>query len=152
LQTYNHRGHIIDQHYDNNPQFWAEVQKVYDALGTDGMSSDETDDETTPEGLKKVRRVAKVWLSEGVSLLWEHVEQYHHGRERQRQGNRPYARIFMPKHSSNARAICSLPKNYYNSLWWTSLISVDQHDLEAKEEVTLPDGNMYVIPHSCLRP
>ena len=145
-QTYHRRGNIIDKYYDGNPTFWAEVQKVYDDLGADGMSSDETDAERTPEGLKRVRRVAKVWLSEGVSSMWEQVEKYHydHDRAREGPGNRPYGRIFAPNNTSNSKAIPGLPKNYYNPLWWTSLIAVDQCHLGAEEEVALPDCNVYV--------
>ena len=42
------------------PIFWGQVQQVYDLLGPGGMSSNETDDECGPTGIKMVRRVARV--------------------------------------------------------------------------------------------
>lgn len=144
LQTYYRRGRIIDEYFDNNPIFWGQVQQVYDLLGPDGMSSDETDDELGPNGIKTVTRVARVWLSGAVSSMWDQIEHYHHDREGPKQGNRAFGRTFAPKNTSESKALCDLPKNYYNSLWWTSLISVDQHHLTPADEVPLPDLTMYV--------
>jgi hypothetical protein len=106
------------------------------------MSSDETDDERAPDGLKRVRRVARVWLSEEVSAMWEQVELYHHDRRGPKQGNKAFGRAFAPKSSSNSKAIRGLPRNYYNSLWWTSLIPVDQHSLAPETDIVLPDSTV----------
>jgi hypothetical protein len=144
LQTYYRRGRIIDKYFDNNPIFWGQVQQVYDLLGPDGMSSDETDNELGPNGLKTVTRVARVWLSGAVSSMWDQIEHYHHDREGPKQGNRAFGRTFAPKNTSDSKALCGLPRNYYNSLWWTSLIPVDQHCLTPVDEVPLPDLTMYV--------
>jgi hypothetical protein len=108
------------------------------------MSSDETDAECGPDGTKVVRRIARVWLSEAISSMWDQIENYHHDREGPKQGNKAFGRIFAPKNSSDSKAIHGLPRNYYNSLWWTSLISVNQHHLMAEEEVALPDLTVYV--------
>ena len=144
LQTYYRRGRIIDKYFDNNPIFWGQVQQVYDLLRPDGMSSDETDNELGPNGLKTVTRVARVWLSGAVSSMWDQIEHYHHDREGPKQGNRAFGRTFAPKNTSDSKALCGLPRNYYNSLWWTSLIPVDQHCLTPVDEVPLPDLTMYV--------
>lgn len=143
-QTYYRRGAIIDKYFDSNPAFWGQVQVIYDALGVDGMSSDETETERAPDGLKKVRRVAKVWLSGTVSAMWENIESYHHHRLEPRKGNRAFGRICAPKNSSTAKAVRGLPRNLYNPLWWTSLILVDQQHMEPMEEVALPDCSVYV--------
>ena len=108
------------------------------------MSSDETDAECRPDGIKMVRRVTRVWLSEGVLSMWNQIEHYHHDREGPKQGNRAFGCTFVPKNSSDSKAICSLPRNYYNSLWWASLIPVDQHHLMPGDEVALPDFTVYV--------
>jgi hypothetical protein len=109
------------------------------------MSSDETDAECTPDGLKRVRRVARVWLSEDISSMWERVERFHLDRAGPRQGNKAFGRIFAPKSGNDAKAIRCLPRNYYSPLWWTSLISVDQHRLSPGDDVALPDCNGYVL-------
>ena len=108
------------------------------------MSSDETDEERAPDGLKKVRRVARIWLADEVSAMWEQVELYNHNREGPRQGNKPFGSIFIPKNTSYSKPIRGLPRNYYNPLWWTFLIPVDQHDLAPEDEVALPDCVAYV--------
>lgn len=153
LQTHDRRGRIIDRYFDTNPSFWGQVQAVYDALGRDGMSSDETDTERTSDGPKKVRRVARVWLSNPVSAMWEKVESYHYDHAGPKAGNKAFERISAPTNSSTARAICGLPKNYYDPVWWTSLIPVDQQLLEPRDEVALPDCSVYVAHpnfYSCL--
>jgi hypothetical protein len=108
------------------------------------MSSDETDDECGPTGVKTVRRVAKVWLSGTISSMWNQIENYHHDREGPKQGNKAFGRTFAPKNSNDSKAVSCLPRNYYNSLWWASLISVDQHHLTPGDEIALPDFTMYV--------
>jgi hypothetical protein len=143
-QTYYRRGRIIDEYFDNNPVFWGQVQQVYDILGPDGMSSDETDDELGPNGVKTVTRVVRVWLSGAVSSMWDQIEHYHHDREGPKQGNKAFGRTFAPKNTSDSKALCGLPRNYYNSLWWTSLISADQHRLALVDEVPLPAFTLYV--------
>lgn len=108
------------------------------------MSSDETDDERGPHDVKMVRRVARVWLSEAISSMWERIESYHHDQEGPSQGNKAFGRNFAPRSSSSSTAIQFLPRNYYNSLWWVSLISVDRNDLKPGDEVALPDLTAYV--------
>jgi hypothetical protein len=108
------------------------------------MSSDETDAECGPDGIKKVRRISRIWLSKEISSMWDQIEKYHHDREGPKQGNRAFGRIFAPKNSSNSKAVPGLPKNYYNSLWWASRIGIDQHRLMAVDEIGLPDFTVYV--------
>jgi hypothetical protein len=108
------------------------------------MSSDETDDERGPHGVKRVRRVARVWLSEAISSMWEQIKSYYHDREGPAQGNKAFGRNFVPRSSSSSEAIQFLPRNYYNSLWWVSLISVDRNNLKPGDEVALPDLTAYV--------
>jgi hypothetical protein len=113
------------------------------------MSSDETD---TSDGHKQVRRVSRIWVSDAVSSMWQQIETYHHERARLRAGNRPYKRISEARSSSESDAIRSLPRNFYNPLWWTSLVEVDQHNLAMMEEIPLPDTTMYVVfwfSHPC---
>jgi len=76
--------------------------------------------------------------------MWDQIENYHHDQEGPKQGNNTFGQTFAPKNGSNSKAICGLPRNYYNPLWWTSQILVDQHYLMPKDEVTLPDSTLYI--------
>lgn len=65
-----------------------------DLLGSDGMSSDETDDEAIQGVIKAVRRVRKAWLSEEVTEVWRKVEAYHWSQSqgKSKRGNKPFTR------------------------------------------------------------
>jgi hypothetical protein len=106
------------------------------------MSSNETDDECGPTGIKTVRCVAKVWLSRTISSMWNQIENYHQDQEGPKQGNKAFGHTFALKNSSDSKAVSCEPRNYYNSLWWALLISVDQHHLMPGDEIALPDFTM----------
>jgi hypothetical protein len=104
---------IIDKYFDTNPAFWSEVQHIYDALGAQGMSSDETDSEASTPDRKVVRRVALIWLAEDVSLMWSTMETFHlrmSGTQPHR-GNSAFLRLHPSKHSREGRVVPGLPKN-----------------------------------------
>lgn len=137
----------IDLYFKENPIFWAEVQRLLESLGDKGMSSDETDSEASRSGYKVVRRVPLPWLCDEVPMLWKEVEAFHIARQahRPRRSNKPIPRIFEAFHrSSTCHAVAGLPKNFYNSIWWTSLHDGQQLFMEPKGPTELPDRAQYV--------
>lgn len=138
---------IIDKYFDTDPTLWSEVQLVYDALGAQGMSSDETDSDASAPNQKVVRRVALVWLAEDVSKMWSKVEAFHLkmvGNQPHR-GNSALLRLHAPKHSREDRIVPGLPKNYYDTIWWTSLYEARQAPIHPLEEKSLPSCEQCVF-------
>lgn len=112
------------------------------------MSSDETDDETIQGVIKAVRRVRKAWLSEEVAEIWREVEAYHRSRSqgKSKRGNKPFARNPVPgaNRQSYNRVKPGLPQNYYDPVWWQSIIDSDKLSMKPLPSRPLPDLNMYV--------
>lgn len=131
---------IIDKYFDTNPAFWSEVQHVYNKLGAQGMSSDETDLETSTPDRKVVRRVSLVWLAEEISTMWSKLEAFHLKMTgvQPHKGNSAFLRLSAPKHFREDRVVPGLPKNYYSSIWWTSLYEARQARVRALEAKSLP--------------
>ena len=76
IQTYQRREWIIEQYCDHNPSFWDEVESILELLGYGGMSSDETETETSRTSVKQVHRRDKVWCDASLARMWEAVEEY----------------------------------------------------------------------------
>jgi len=140
-QTRQRRAMIIDQHFDGNPEFWTEVQDLLESLGSDGMSSDESDQEGP---VKKLRRVRKGWVSEEVSGIWRVIECYHRDqtKDMSTRGNSALERDFTSRCTSFNAVKAGLPRNYYDGLWWQSLIVNDQLMLQPKSLQNLPKVNL----------
>lgn len=130
----------MERHFEENPQFWFEVEKTLQSLGEDGMSSDETDEEESSSA-KVIRRVRLPWVAMEISTLWRRVEMYNTSRQATTlsRGNKPHARRFDSNRNSSRSAVAELPRNYYDPLWWHQLHPSDRVYLGAKAESGIPD-------------
>jgi hypothetical protein len=137
VQTYKRRGNVAEQHYNDNPTVWTVVERIRLALGTGGMSSDETDTES-PESYRQVRRVTKIWVGEELSRMWEAVEKVGM-RDPIKTGNTALPRLYLA-HTANNRSHPprGLPSNFYNELWLSSLHANEKDMLGATEPFPVP--------------
>lgn len=121
------------------------MENLLEALGQDGMSSDETDEEESSSS-KIVRRVRLPWVAMEVSQLWKHVESHHTTNQATLvlRGNKPHVRRFESARHSTRPAVANLPKNFYDTLWWHQLRSSERARLQAKEDMAIPDSEQYV--------
>jgi hypothetical protein len=127
LQTYARRRKIYEVNHkgagenDDNERTWDGVGLLLDALGTRGMSDDETDNESehpNPDRrFKTPRRIDTGFLTPEIADIWAAVETYPCSAQISR-GNRSY------KRNSNARTtnwkrtpISGLPVNFYHPDW-----------------------------------
>ena len=111
------------------------MKGIHETLGQAGMSSDETETEGRGIVPKTLRRVAKVWLSEEVSQMWEAVETI--GRPTPyKVGNAPLRRFFAASSTgrSKPRAVRGLPCNFYSNLWWKGLTEAQRHAVKRSEQ------------------
>jgi hypothetical protein len=115
------------------------------ALGIDGMSSDETDQEASRGVVKTVRRVRKAWLAPEIADIWRTIETYHDVRTtgKHKRGNKAYLRTFMTNKDSFNRVKVHLPQNYYNRTWWIGLIPNDQAMVGPQDDRPLPNVSRY---------
>jgi hypothetical protein len=143
LQLYSIRKDIIYKYLDNNPDLWAAIARISLRLGTDGVSSDETDEDI---GVKSVRRIRKGWLSQDISNVWRVVEAYHQERTKgeNRRGNKPLLRDPVSLHNSFHLPVKGLPRNYYDDIWYQSLTPSELRALHARASDVLPDVDWYV--------
>ena len=154
-QTLARRKKIIKYHIRNgtDPAFWEAMGELLDALGLEGMSSDETENEAPAPGAvyartrKLVRRKAKRWLNADIALLWQDVEtSWDLLPEKLKRGNPPYPRIPEARALSaldltkaqHAGAVKNLPINWYDSTYWILLTSQGQQSVSSMEAKPLP--------------
>ena len=122
-QTYFRRRKIYDVNRaaGENDEAWDGVGLLLDALGTRGMSDDETDNESgrsNPDRrFKTLRRIDTGFLTPEIADIWTAVETYPSS-ARISCGNRSYRRNPKAKIVSRNRApIPGLPANFYNPEW-----------------------------------
>ena len=79
-QTYARRRKIYKLNFKDNDKAWEAVGLLLDALGTRGMSDDETDNESEPPNpdrrFKTVRRIDTGFLAPEIADIWAAVETY----------------------------------------------------------------------------
>lgn len=149
LQTFHRRIQMGEDLKPENPKAWRAYIDVVDMVGAAGMSSDETETEASRDNLKVVRRHEKNWRSPDLSRFFESVDQKHKPRAR---GNKPYRRLPSKgdREPTDSKAVSGLPINFYRATWYWSLHHVDRQDLDAKEEMPLPDLSACVQFNSLL--
>ncbi|TEB39416.1 hypothetical protein FA13DRAFT_1703746 [Coprinellus micaceus] len=153
--TFARRKKIIKYHVKNStdPAYWNGMEELLIALGLEGMSSDETENEAPAPGAayararKLVRRRAKRWLNADIALLWQDVEAgWDLMPEKLKRGNPPYPRIPEARASSaldltkaqHIGAVKNLPINWYDSTYWILLTSQSQQSVSSVEAKALP--------------
>ena len=113
---------------------------MLDALGTRGMSDDETDNESehpNPDRrFKTLRRVDTGFLTPDIASIWAALETYPSSVQPSR-GNRSYRRNPIAKSSNKRRIpIPGLPVNFYHPNWLHRAPPSFQRTVKA--EVALP--------------
>ncbi|KAG6381508.1 hypothetical protein JVT61DRAFT_92 [Boletus reticuloceps] len=136
------RQRIAQQNHFRDAETWDAVSRVTERLGLEGMSGDETD---TPPGVypKAVRRIEISWINPRISQLFHAVDSYESSiREenmRSRLGNAPLLRHYEPRTKNmRAKAISSLPRNWYDDSWFKGLSTGERVALSAGEDAELP--------------
>jgi hypothetical protein len=118
---------------------------IHEALGKDGMSSDETDREDSGVArgpTMRVRRIRRHWIDEKISSLWNAVESYYNPFKLSgapKSGTKPLPRIYAPLHANHLREPPNgLPRNFYNDMYWASLTSVRRRQLQPAPAMPIP--------------
>jgi hypothetical protein len=119
---------------------WDSVGLLLDALGSRGMSDDETDNESEHSNpdrrFKTVRRIDTGFLTPEIAEIWAAVETYPSSTQLSR-GNRFYKRNPKAKSVSKKRTpIPGLPVNFYHPEWL--LKAPPRFRSSVKEDVALP--------------
>lgn len=114
---------------------------MLDALGTRGMSDDETDNESehlNPDRrFKTLRRIDTGFLTPEIADIWARVETYPSSAQLSR-GNRSYKRNPVARSTSKKRMpISGLPINFYHPDWLRKAPPSFRSTI--KEDVALPN-------------
>lgn len=152
-KIYARRWKTVKHHEVYHPDVWTPIKEVLQALGTTGMSDDETEDESVapPNSLgggKVVRRIQLSWLSPDVSKLWKAVDSYCSLSETtqyagkfpsEHRGNNPCLRLWESTMRSSTRdPVVGLPRNFYDIDWWTAQPPAWQSKLEVTNPIPIP--------------
>jgi hypothetical protein len=127
-----------------DPGIWSEIHQVLLALGKDGMSSDETDQEgrAIHASTIRLRRIRLNWANEDISLLWRAVDSYYNPFKptgAPKNGTKPMPRIYASVHTNQTREPpAGLPRNFYDNIYWASLPPVRQRRLNPAPAKALP--------------
>ena len=108
-------------------------------LTAQGMSSDETDDDSVPE--KRVRRVQLAFRNRELSTLLARLDRISRDGmtiKKDQRGNRVLFRVYDHYKVNPDRVVHGLPRNWYDPDWWRSLPSWEQSLMEAKEPAPIP--------------
>ena len=126
-----------------DPVLWKQVEKVVETLDVGAMSSDHTDDASSPKA-KSVTRARTPWRSLEIADLMQSLESYPD--QRSAAGNRALARTYLLHRApiSNRKAIPKLPINFYDSNWYTSRTQAEKLDLAVQKAVPIPSLVLHV--------
>jgi hypothetical protein len=118
---------------------------IHEALGKDGMSSDETDreDSGVVRGpTMRVRRIRRHWVNEELSSLWKAVDSYYNPLKPSgapKSGTKPVPRIYASLRTNHIREPPNgLPRNFYDDMYWASLTAVRRRQLRPAPSVPIP--------------
>jgi hypothetical protein len=116
------------------------VLQVLEALGLDGMSSDETEyEEVVPEHNQKVLHWRhKAWLNPAVAALWKDLHAYEPHPLEHHQG--PPCMIWHPisKKTSKREVPKKLPANFYDPMWLRDVYHGSAQSLMAISNKDIP--------------
>ncbi|KAH9914325.1 uncharacterized protein B0H18DRAFT_959911 [Fomitopsis serialis] len=135
--TYERRQRIVRLNFETDPDLWKEVAKVVDLLNVGAMSSDHTDDGSTPKR-KTVTRARTPWRAAEVADLMQALESYPVGGSAA--GNKPYLRTFdlLKAPISGRKVIPKLPINFYDRHWYAAQGQAVKHTLAVGRPVYIP--------------
>ncbi|KAH7917307.1 hypothetical protein BV22DRAFT_1135521 [Leucogyrophana mollusca] len=146
-QTFTRCNRIIEENRHRDPQLWDSVEDVLTALGSGGMSGDETD--TTPDTRpKRLRRVALPWINSDISELFNAVESYEAANRTERLtvpvGNQSFPREFYAlRNDQLQKAVPGLPRNWYDDNWIRGLSHGIQQMLCVQSPKSIPSLPQY---------
>ena len=160
-QTYSRRRKIYEVNLNGaggNDETWDGVGLLLDALGTRGMSDDETDNESEhpDRRFKTLRRIDTGFLTPEIADIWARVETYLSSAQLSR-GNRSYKRNPDARSINKKRMpIPGLPVNFYHPGWLCK--APPSFRRTVKGDVALPNlvsHNAFILSgaqtHCCIR-
>jgi len=112
------------------------------------MSSDETETDTSGKTLKpkRVRRIAKPWIADGISEMWAAVEKLGYPEESSR-GNPGVIRAHEAFRSNNrSKPVRKLPGNFYNPIWYVGRHASVKNAIQRKPDEPIPSKVCSSIP------
>ena len=128
---------------------WATLDYVVDTLTAAGMSSDESDNDSSGKAEYVVKRMP--WRSRYLTELLRHIDKDRNktnGFGGRRRGNAPRSRAWQPgARSSKREAPPYLPKNFYDEVWYENLSGRDKRELQTAAAVELPAIDEARCPH-----
>lgn len=108
-------------------------------LGPDGMSTDESDHQNSPDGMPQYRIVKKPWRNPAVGAwlcVFDAIHRYHKFRpiRRNTRGADAHRRLLGNTVDNSRAAVDQLPLNAYNPTWIANLPEFEQEDLRPSPE------------------
>jgi hypothetical protein len=132
---------------------WATLDYVVDTLTTVGMSSDESDNDSSGKTEYVIQRMP--WRSRYLTELLRHIDKDRNktnGLGGRRRGNAPRSRVWLPgARESTREAPPRLPINFYDKVWYNNLSRRDERELQAADEVEPPPARPRAIDASLIR-
>ncbi|KAK1232540.1 hypothetical protein PQX77_004298 [Marasmius sp. AFHP31] len=147
-QLYNDRIQVASENANHHPDLrqrkhWALAMTVFESLGVQGMSSDESEDEDN-NSERRYTIKARVWRSIGILNLIIRTDSAIKQTKRSLYGNAPPGnpprarrRLKIPAHSKRT-AVGRLPINFYDDDWLRKLSSVARGQLSPVGRLELP--------------
>jgi hypothetical protein len=121
-------------------QAWDNLYQVVDALGAQGMSSDESDDDETGRKVYIPRK--KVWRNKEITNLLRVIDRDRNTTNcygNTRAGNPPRHRLVREGRDSRREAPPGLPLNFYDRNWYDCLTNGEKKELGARGKTHIPD-------------
>ncbi|KAJ8074094.1 hypothetical protein PM082_012386 [Marasmius tenuissimus] len=148
-QLYNDRVQVASENANHHPDLrqrkhWALAMAVFERLGVQGMSSDESEDEGDNVSERQYTIKARVWRSGGILNLMIRTDSATKQTKRSLYGNAPPGnpprarrRLKFPAQSKRT-AVGQLPINFYDDEWLRKLSAVARGQLSPGGRWELP--------------
>lgn len=120
---------------------WKAAREAIDAVGADGMSGEETDDEVSGRQ-KELARVPVRWINPELTRLFHTVDSWKAAIADEgfvsTRGNRPFARSSTIKEPAMGTVTKRLPRNWYDNYWYMSQTDPQKRLLNATSSRIIP--------------
>lgn len=133
-------GEVKEQDVKN----WDAVVNALEAIGENGISEDETDDEEEEkrDGARVVRCLAQPFMNKKVVAMLRGIDTYEDFMDdllgNDDAGTRPIPRIFEAAKDDPRTHMIGLPVNVYDGAWYENLRQEEQYFLKPAPEITIP--------------
>lgn len=137
------RKRIVDHNKSRDGDNWDLAGRVLDTLDLQGMSGEESDDESSTRNNKKLRNLRLPWIADELRAFKRVIDSYEGAFENQhivitRRGNRGLDHSTSSREDQQSVAVAGLPRNWYNSAWYSRLKPWEKARLDAKQDFALP--------------